>query len=153
LFRTLAVHDELFSRMRPLGAGILGNRLVAPDLREVMIDRTSARCGAEYEWGVHAVGYGKLVGLTDEQLHSTVHGGPADPCWTPEQRAVLRLADELHDTSVVSDELFAELAQHFDARQLLELTVTAGWYHIIAFVIGLTTLPHEQWAARFPDVS
>lgn len=26
LFRTLAIHDDLFSRMRPLGAGILGSR-------------------------------------------------------------------------------------------------------------------------------
>jgi len=153
LFRTLAVHDELSARMRPLGAGILGSRLVAPQLREVMIHRTCARCGAEYEWGVHAVAFGKPLGLSDAQLHSTVHGAPSDPCWTPEQRAVLRLADELHDTSRVSDELFAELAEHFDARQLLELTVTAGWYHTIAFVIGLTGVAHEEWAARFPDVS
>ena len=153
LFRTLAVHDELFARMRPLGAGILGSRLVAPELREVMIHRTSARCGAEYEWGVHAVAFGKPLGLSDDQLHSTVHGAPADPCWTPEQRAVLRLADELHDTSAVSDELFAELEELFDARQLIELTVTAGWYHTIAFVIGLTGVPLEDWAAPFPGLS
>ena len=30
LFRTLAVHDELASRMRPLGAGILGHGRVEP---------------------------------------------------------------------------------------------------------------------------
>lgn len=51
LFRTLALHQDLFARMRPLGAGVLGSRVVDPDLREVMIHRTCARCGAEYEWG------------------------------------------------------------------------------------------------------
>lgn len=150
LFRTLAVHDELMSRMRPLGAGILGSRLIDPVLREVMIHRTSARCGAEYEWGVHAATFGAAVGLTAEQMKSTVHGGPDDRCWTRAQRAVLRLADELHDANTVSDALYAELATMFDDRQLLELTVTAGWYHTIAFVIGLASVNNEPWAVRFP---
>jgi 4-carboxymuconolactone decarboxylase len=75
LFRTLVVHEELASRMRPLGAGILGGAAkVPPPLREVAIHRTCALTGAEYEWGVHVVGFGKPLGFTDEQLHSTVHG-------------------------------------------------------------------------------
>jgi 4-carboxymuconolactone decarboxylase len=149
LFRTLAVHDDLMSRMRPLGAGILGSRLVDPVLREVMILRTCARCGCEYEWGVHASAFSAAVGLSAEQLHATCHGGPDDPCWSAVQRAVLKLADELHDTSVVSDALYAELAEVFDGRELLELTVAAGWYHTIAFVIGLAKLPFEPWAAHW----
>ena len=59
LFRTFAVHDELFSRMLPLGAGILGHGRIEPKLRELVIHRTCALCGAEYEWGVHAVTFGK----------------------------------------------------------------------------------------------
>jgi 4-carboxymuconolactone decarboxylase len=52
LFRTLAVHDQLASRMRPLGAGILGHGRIQPREREIVILRTCARAGAEYEWGV-----------------------------------------------------------------------------------------------------
>jgi len=55
LFRTLAVHDELWARMRPLGAGILGHGRVPPRDREIIIHRTCARAGAEYEWGVHVL--------------------------------------------------------------------------------------------------
>ena len=51
LFRTLNVHEQLASRMRPLGAGILGHGLVEPREREIVIHRTCARAGAEYEWG------------------------------------------------------------------------------------------------------
>ncbi|MGO9973953.1 MAG: hypothetical protein ACLP01_14360 [Solirubrobacteraceae bacterium] len=48
LFRTLAVHDELMGRMRPLAAGILGgSALVPPALREVVIHRTCALTGTE----------------------------------------------------------------------------------------------------------
>src|SRR5947209_3796987 len=43
LFRTLAVHQELASRMRPLGAGILGHPRLDPRDREILILRTCAR--------------------------------------------------------------------------------------------------------------
>jgi len=43
LFRTLVVHDELASRMRPLGAGILGHPRLDPRDRELLILRTCAR--------------------------------------------------------------------------------------------------------------
>src|SRR5271167_1730778 len=86
LFRTLVVHDTLANRMRPLGAGILGStaRVPAP-LREVLIHRTCALTGAEYEWGVHVIGFGRPLGLSDEQLYATVHGSFDDPCWDAEQ--------------------------------------------------------------------
>ncbi|HYB29797.1 MAG TPA: hypothetical protein VEF89_24525 [Solirubrobacteraceae bacterium] len=40
LFRTLAVHDGLMGRMRPLGAGILGHGRVEAREREIVIHRT-----------------------------------------------------------------------------------------------------------------
>ena len=72
LFRTLNVHGELASRMRPLGAGILGSRATVPlALRELMIDRTCALAGAEYEWGVHASAFGAAAGLDEARLRAT----------------------------------------------------------------------------------
>lgn len=151
LFRTLALHPELASRARPLGSGILGSGLVAPPLREVMIHRTCALTGAEYEWGVHVLGFAKPLGFSDEQLDSTVHGDADDPVWSDAERAVFRLADELHHTSTVSDELFAELERHFDSPQIVELCLTSGWYHALSYVINTARIPLEPWAARFPD--
>src|SRR5918992_4225772 len=121
LFRTLAIHRELASRARPFGSGILGKGLVEPRLREVMIHRTCALTGAEYEWGVHVMGFAKPLGFTDEQLASTVHGDAGDPVWSDAERAVFRLADELHSSSTVSDELFAELERHLEPPQIIEL--------------------------------
>jgi 4-carboxymuconolactone decarboxylase len=152
LFRTLGVHAELTARMRPLGAGILGHGLLQPRLREVMIHRTCALCGAEYEWGVHAVAFGRPLGFTDEQLASTVRGAAGDPVWSEAERAVYRLADELHGEGDISDELFAELERHFGAEEILELVVTSGWYHTIAFVIRAARVEREPWAARFSEV-
>src|SRR3712207_5388946 len=78
LFRTLAVHEGLASGMRPGGGGLLGVAGVEPRQRELVIHRTCARNGAEYEWGVHAVSFGAPLGLTDEQLAATVHGDAED---------------------------------------------------------------------------
>jgi len=150
LFRTLAVNRDLAARMRPLGAGILAHGLVEPRLREVMIHRTCALCGAEYEWGVHAVAFGTPLGFTGEQLASTVHGSAEDPLWDEPARAVFRLADQLHADSRVTDQLFAELRRHFDDAQIIELAVTGGWYHTISYVIATAGVAPEPWAQRFP---
>ena len=102
LFRTLAVHDELVSRMRPLGAGILGHGRVAPRERELIIHRTCARAGAEYEWGVHAVAFGAAVGLSDDELAATAGADGDDPVWSKDDALLIRLADELHETGDLS---------------------------------------------------
>jgi 4-carboxymuconolactone decarboxylase len=150
LFRTLNVHEELASRMRPLGAGILGHGRVAPREREIVIHRTCARAGAEYEWGVHALAYGEPLGLTDEQLAATVDGDAHDPAWSASDALLIALSDELYDTATVSDELWRELAADHSDEQLLELLVIAGWYRLIAYVINAAGIEHEPWAARFP---
>ena len=152
LFRTLARHDQLFSRMRPLGAGILGHGLIEPREREIVIHRTCARAGAEYEWGVHALAFGKPLGLTDEQLAATADGLPTDPVWDQESDALLiRLADELHETCDVSDPLWSALAERYTEDQLLELLIIAGWYRLLSYVINAARVQHEPWAARFPE--
>lgn len=150
LFRTLAVHPELMNRMRPLGAGLLGHGLISPREREIVIHRTCARTGAEYEWGVHAVAFGKPLGLDDAQLAATVTGDAADPAWSARDALLIRLADELCDTATLSDALWAALAEHWSPPQLLELIVLVGWYRLLAGVINGAGVVREAWAARFP---
>ncbi|MGH9246619.1 MAG: carboxymuconolactone decarboxylase family protein [Acidimicrobiales bacterium] len=71
--------------------------------RELLIDRTCARCGCEYEWGVHRAFFAERVGLTAEQIASLAQGEPTDPCWVdPRDRLLLhghprRLTKEHHD--------------------------------------------------------
>jgi 4-carboxymuconolactone decarboxylase len=150
LFRTLNVHEQLASRMRPLGAGILGHGLLAPRDRELVILRTCARAGAEYEWGVHVLAFGKPLGLSDEQIAATVGGDSSDPVWCESDAGLIELADELYDTANVSDRLWAKLATRFGEEQLIELLVIAGWYRLLAYVINAAGVQRESWAARFP---
>ena len=150
LFRTLNIHEDLASRMRPLGAGILGHGRVEPREREIVIHRTCARTGAEYEWGVHVVAYGKPLGLSDEQIAATVHGQADDTAWSDREALLIRLADELHEHCTIAPPLWAELTEHFTDDLLLELIITAGWYRLLSNVINAAAIELEPWAARFP---
>jgi 4-carboxymuconolactone decarboxylase len=150
LFRTLAVHPGLSSRMRPLGAGILAHGLIPPREREIVLLRTCARAGAEYEWGVHTVAYGRPLGLGEAQIAATVIGAPDDPAWSPRERALIALVDELHEGALVSDGTYAALAADWDPPEILELVTIAGWYRLLSGIISASGVELEPWADTFP---
>jgi alkylhydroperoxidase family enzyme len=150
LFRTLAVHDELASRMRPLGAGILGHPRLDPRERELIVLRTCARAGAEYEWGVHVVVFGKAVGLSDDQAAATVEGDSDDPVWSETDAQLIAAADALFDTDTIPDELWESLSARLEPDQLLEVIIVAGWYRVISYLVKALRIAPEPWAASFP---
>jgi alkylhydroperoxidase family enzyme len=115
-----------------------------------MIDRTCARAGSEYEWGVHIALFAERAELTKEQVAATVLAGVSD-IWPARERLVVRLADELHDTSAISDELWNELQAAFSVEQILELILLAGFYHTVAYLTNGLKLPLEAYAARFSN--
>jgi 4-carboxymuconolactone decarboxylase len=94
--------------------------------------------------------FAPAVGLTEQQLAATVGGGAEDPAWSPRESLLVRLADELHDTATVSDELWRELSSTWSPAQLVELIATAGFYHLVSFVANATGVELEEAAARFP---
>jgi alkylhydroperoxidase family enzyme len=154
LFRMFARNLPMTRAMHGWGRYELGRDLtLGMREREIVIDRTSARCGCEYEWGVHALTFADRVGLTAAQLTSLVHGGPADSCWTDErERLLLRAVDALHDSGDIDDTLWAGLAAVFAEPQLLDLVLLCGWYHAVSFAARAARLPCEPGAPRFADV-
>jgi alkylhydroperoxidase family enzyme len=151
LFRTVARNPRVLQRM--MAGNLLDRGSISLRSRELAILRTCARCGAEYEWGVHVAIFGAKAQWTPAQLHSTVHGGASDGCWSAEDRLVIRLADQLHDSSRVEDALWEEICAHFAPDQLLELTLLAGLYHAVSYLVNATGVQHEAFAPRFPTIA
>jgi len=150
LFKLFARNVPMAEAMTGWGRFMLSKQLSVPmRIREIVIDRVTALCGAEYEWGVHVAYYGERVGLTHDQLRSLVSGTPEDPCWAPDERAVLQVVDQLHATSDVDDEAWTLLRTYFTDIQALDLLLLAGWYHAISFVARAARVPYEADAARF----
>lgn len=148
LFRTLAVNEKVFLGL--MASRLLERGSITLREREIVIDRTCARCGSEYEWGVHVTFFGERVGFTEEQVAGTCAADPDTSAFPSRERLLLRLVDELHDTSDVSDTLWQKLRAEWTDEQLIELVVLVGRYHLISFVTNAFRIPREPYAARFP---
>ena len=154
LFRTFVRNPTMAEAMHPWGRHELSRDLsVGLHEREIVIDRTCARCGCEYEWGVHVAFFARRADLDGAQVKSLAHGGPEDPCWaSPRDRVLIGLVDELHDTSDVSDALWDRLRDEFDEVQLLDLLLLCGWYHAISFTARAARVALEEGAPTFDSV-
>ncbi|AXK37246.1 carboxymuconolactone decarboxylase family protein [Streptomyces armeniacus] len=154
LFRMLARNAPLAEAMHEWGGYELGRGRPTFSLREreIVIDRTCALRGCEYEWGVHVAVFAERAGLDAEQIRSLTHGAHTDACWTdPRDRLLVELTDALHAGSDVPDELWGRLAGEFAPEQLLDLLTLCGWYHAVSFLARATRLPLEPEAPRFTD--
>ena len=151
LFRTLAHNPRVL--LRVFGGGLLDRGSIDLRDREIVILRTCARCGSEYEWGVHVSFFAEKAGFTEAEVAATVLGQADDPAWSARDGALVRLVDELHDTSRIGDDLWQALRQHWDAAQLVELVVLTGFYHSISFATNALGVEPESYGARFPNAA
>ena len=148
LFLTLARSPRVFGKM--FAGGLLDKGPLSLRRRELVIDRTTARLGCEYEWGVHIALFAAKVGFGRDEIAATVHGPAAAPCWAPEEQALLAVVDDLVDRRTIAAAAWAQARAHFDEAQLLEAIALVGYYHTISFLCRGLELPLEPWAARFP---
>ena len=152
LFRVFARRPDLARGIAGWGHYYLSRRsaLTLRD-RELVIDRTTALCGADYEWGVHVAVFADKVELTSGQLASLANGDASDECWPdPTDRAVLRAVDQLHATNDLADEAWSELVTAIGENGALEITLLCGWYHAISYTTRALRLSLEPGTAPIP---
>jgi 4-carboxymuconolactone decarboxylase len=147
IFATLAHHPRLLKRFNVLGGLFLGRGLLPARERELVILRTGWRARCEYEFGQH-VALGRRAGLTDEEVvRVTLDGGG----WSPDDALLIRLADEIHESRDVSDELWAGLSRRWARAELLELVTLAGFYGMVSSLLNAVRVQREPGAAGWPD--
>lgn len=149
LFTTLARDARLYERFR--NGALLDKGHLTLRQREVVIDRITALCRSEYEWGVHVAFFGKRVGLDDVMLYSLVHGSADDPCWSAEESLLIRACDQLHAEADIDDVLWGALRRYLSDMALVEVLMLAGFYRTVSHLTNALRLPLETYAAKFPD--
>ena len=146
LFGTLARHPRLLKWWSAFGGMLLfGGALPGRD-RELLILRTAALTGADYEWAHHQE-LAAMVGLTSDEI-SRIVAGPDDAGWTIADATLLRAADELHQDACITDATWAVLAAAYDEPQLIEIPMIVGQYHLVAFTLRSLGIRRE---AAYPD--
>ena len=153
LFRTFVRNLPMAAAMETWGSYELSKRLsLSMRDREILIHRTCARCGCEYEWSVHVVVFAERVGLNTEQISSITHGTASDACWTDgRDRLLLEAADALHDHATIDDPLWSRLSAVLTDAELLDLLLLCGWYHAISYAANAAHVDLEPGAPRFTD--
>src|SRR5260370_26708186 len=101
LFRTLAHNPTLLDKFRGVGTYLLNFGALDPRDREIVIHRTCARCGSEYEWGVHALFYGGRIRLFQKKIEASVPCVRGDLVFCGCQKNPVRLVDQIHENSQV----------------------------------------------------
>ena len=148
LFTTLARVPRIYDRFR--AASLLDRGPLSLRHRELVIDRTCARCGCAYEWGVHVAFFAQRVGLTPDQQRATVHGDAEDSAWSGEEKMLIRMVDELHDSATLSDEVWEALAATFSIEQVFEMIALVGFYQTVSFFANSLGLASEPYAVPWP---
>ena len=137
IFRMLAHADSAFVPYLGLGGVLLAQLELDPKLRELAILLVAAHTGAEYEWIQH-VGIAKAIGVDDEQIAAVELGDLQAASLDADARILLRFTNEVLQRPRADDDTFAALRECFPPRQIVELLLVIGSYHMLARV--MTTL-------------
>src|ERR1700730_11623935 len=148
LFRVVAGQARAWEKFR--AGGLLDRGPLSLREREIVIDRTCALTGCEYEWGVHVAAFAGAAQLTGEQVRATVLDGTDAPCWSAAEQAMLAAVDALHVRATLDDAEVKALSAHYDDAQILEIILLCGFYHTVSYLANGLDLPLEANGARFP---
>jgi alkylhydroperoxidase family enzyme len=148
LFRTIAGNARAWEKFR--AGSLLDRGPLTLREREIVIDRTCARTGCEYEWGVHVSAFADAAHLTDAQVRATVLDGADAPCWSTAEQALIAAVDALHERATLTDAEFKALSAHYDDAKVFEIILLCGFYRTVSYLANGLALPLEPNAARFP---
>ena len=115
----------------------------------MLILRTGFNCRSPYEWGQH-VRISLNGGMSRETIDRVADGPDADG-WREHESALLRAADELHESARIWPGTWDALAARLDEQQLLELCVLVGQYHLVAFMLNTMVLQPEPGLEPLPS--
>jgi alkylhydroperoxidase family enzyme len=150
IFRALANSDPVARGFVQLGNAILMRGKLAPTLREIAILRVGWLSRASYEVFQHER-IGRDVGLTEAKLRA-VSKGDADPAFDDQEKAVLRYTDDVVKNVRASDATLNAVQAFLDAEQVVELTVTIGYYMMVSRFLESMGVDDEagqaEWRAK-----
>ena len=140
LFRVLMHHPDLARRWTVFAGHVLHKQTLPPRDRELLILRIGWLNQAEYEWAQH-VQIAKRAGITEPEIEN-VKAGPKG-AWDADEAALLQLADDLFEDSVVSDATWSRLSKKYSIQQMMDAVFTVGQYNLVSWALNSFGVPLE----------
>jgi alkylhydroperoxidase family enzyme len=149
VFRGLLHSPSAAAGFYGLLSALLFHNKVAARTRELVILRIGWRTGSEYVFCNH-VQFSRQLGLRDEEIL-----GVRDPqrcsAYSDGDRAVLRLADELHEHAEVTPSTWAALGKAFATNEVVELLLAAGFWRMAAGFVKSAKIPLDAGVPSWPE--
>jgi 4-carboxymuconolactone decarboxylase len=138
---TLGRHPDLFRSWIGFGTALLMKGLLGDRDRELAIMRTAYLRDCAYEWGHHRR-LALAAGLTEAEV-AALRLPLDDHGWSDDDLMVLTAADELNERSTLTDATWTALSTRFGERELIELVMLVGHYHMVAFALNALQVQDE----------
>ena len=149
IFKMVAHSDISVREFIRLGSRLLMKPHLEPRYRELAILRIAQLLGARYEWAHHvplAVG----AGLTREQI-TAIGRWRESPLFTDEEKTVLQFTEEVVRDSEPRDGTFAAASEFLDPPSLVELTLSIGYWSMVAKFLKTFKVDVEEEFLRKHD--
>jgi 4-carboxymuconolactone decarboxylase len=128
--KALANSPGLATRVFPLANYFMTESSLNPRLRELAVLILMKRLNCEYGFGRH-IEIAERVGLTRAQIDN-IGSYQTSPLFTPEDKLILRYAEELTVKARVDDQLFQQVQNLIGQKDLLELTAATAFWNMMA---------------------
>ncbi|HUO05043.1 MAG TPA: carboxymuconolactone decarboxylase family protein [Candidatus Binataceae bacterium] len=133
---------------RMLAALLFGGSLDAR-LRELIILRNGWLSGSEYEFCQH-VAVARRLKIPEQDIL-----GVRDPAncksFNELDRAVIKMTDDLMKGTDIGAEVWSILTRTFQAPQLIELVMVAGYWRLFAAFLKAAQVPLDEGVASWPE--
>ena len=146
IFKVLAHHPQLVKRWTPFAGHILSKQTLPFRDRELLILRIGWLNQAEYEFAQHEL-IAKRGGVGDDDI-TKLKEGPTAKGWSEHEAALLQVADDLHENSVVSDETWATLSKTYSTEQLMDAVFTVGQYNLVSWALNSFGVPLDDFLPK-----
>jgi AhpD family alkylhydroperoxidase len=133
IFLVLGRHRRLFAGWLHFAGRLMPGGLLPRRESELVIVRVAHLCDSAYELQ-HHTRLGRVAGLSAADLDRLATGTYAEG-WAPRERALLRATDLLYAERDLDDAAWAELSEHLDERERIELCMLVGHYTMLATVL------------------
>jgi uncharacterized peroxidase-related enzyme len=129
MFRTMACRPEIMETAAAHMRAIFSTGTVERRLKEMLAVRVSQINQCYYCQSSHTA-LAVQLGVTEDLLDAMYHIDEHAHRFTPAERAALRLAERMTtDARGVDEDVWADLQEHFDEGQIVELAAVIGLFN------------------------
>lgn len=128
--RVMVRHPDLYQAFMPFGEQLMAHTTLGPRDRQILILRTVALCGEDYE-AAHHRHIAETVGMSPAEIEAALTGGVGLP---DADAVLLRAAEELVRDHRVGDATWAALTTRYSIPQAMEAVVLVGDYTMLSMV-------------------